>query len=680
MSKIKVYYFIVFVLLGTVFADTGSSVWALDNAEITESNGDSAVLLNGQWEFYWKELLQPNDFRNRPGTATSINVPGAWANQTINGEKLTPVGYGTYRTSFKIPKEYLGRQQALTFQYIGSAYRIWIDGHEYPGLGKVGRTQAEEIPQLSQNIIVFVPTKETIEVVIQVSNFSFREGGILSDVIYGQAQNIVPSVYKPLFLSLIQIGAVLIIGIYYLVIYQSRMRDQDYLYFGLFSIFLAFRSVLLSEFVVNMFFPTIQWEFIIRLEYLIDISALLLLAFFVKSVFPQDANQYIVRLLQVVTALSYLIILFNTPYRFTGLLPYYTLIFMLIFLYLLIDTTIKAKRQKREDVNLNMISFFMLLTGIIYDVSNYVIGFSTIFILNYVFFVFILLQAVILSNRYNRIHVNNQKLTEELLVLNNHLEEKIEERTLELREKNVQLENLQQTRTKILANIAHDIGSPLAGVRMYLQILIEGKINLNLKNTYQELINKLAYVQHLNNDLLELSKLESKKLPFHFEEVMVRSYVNEMIPSLKVNHPTDNVSLELGTIETSVDGRQVFIQADRIKLMQVMENLFSNAIKYNDSPEKLIILHCYIRRKTYNEGKNYEVVFEVEDNGNGISPIELPYFFEQFYRKVDGNIDGSGLGLAIVKEIIEQHGGEVGARKKEGEGSIFYFTLPALLK
>src|SRR5690606_35408233 len=129
---------------------------------------------------------------------------------------------------------------------------------------------------------------------------------------------------------------------------------------------------------------------------------------------------------------------------------------------------------------------------------------------------------------YHRIHVHNARLTKELLSLNSTLEQKIEERTEELRDKNIELEELQQTRTKMLANIAHDIGTPLAGVKTFLQILKEDRIQVDRLQVFEKLYEKLSYIQHLNQDLLELSMLESRQLSLDRKKIKISEFLHEI--------------------------------------------------------------------------------------------------------------------------------------------------------
>lgn len=635
---------------------------------------DKVRSLSGQWEFYWEELLEPQDFTTGNYKPSSITVPGSWKNQLAGRERLSSTGYATYRTVFDIPADQIGTQQALSLHYVGSAYRIWINGIEHDGLGTVGTSRDEEVPQLQEHVILFSPAEEQIEIVMQVSNFSFREGGITSEIRVGDATSVARAMLTSTFITLIEIGAALLFGVYHLVLYYIRRTDIALLYIGLISLFYAIRTLLIAEYVTNMFFPLFPWEAVIKTEYLIEIGMGLLLGYFLRHMFPGDSNHTLFRVF-VIIAVAALVYVAVTPTEiFTSLI--HTVFVIALLLAIILEITVKVKLRNREDANLYLAGVLILLLAITNDTLNYAWVIHTVFLFKYAFMLFMVIQAIIVSNRYHRIHVHNARLTKELLSLNSTLEQKIEERTEELRDKNIELEELQQTRTKMLANIAHDIGTPLAGVKTFLQILKEDRIQVDRLQVFEKLFEKLSYIQHLNQDLLELSMLESRQLSLDREKIKISEFLHEIARVFQADMTGQNAKVVLGQRDSHIHGEEAYIEIDRQRIMQVIQNIVSNAYKYNQSAEKLLIIHCSIRT-TDEHQTTYEAVFECEDNGEGIDPADLPHIFEQFYRRVDGYVDGSGLGLAIVKEIIEQHGGSVGARNKQEAGAVITFTLPA---
>lgn len=638
--------------------------------------GDGEIrTLNGDWEFHWRQLLEPGDWETVEAPPVAIGVPGSWRSRPADRDGPEAHGYGTYRLRFDIPRDEVGTRQALLLYYVGSAYRIWIDGIEHEGLGKVGTSRAEEVPELRQHLIRFTPGDDEVEIVMQVSNFSFREGGIVSEILHGAEDAVMRELLASNFLNMAETGAALLFGAYHLVLYHRRRSDAALLLIGLIGLFYGARTFLITEFAVHQFFPGLSWEMVIRMEYLLEAGLAILVGLFLRYMFPADIHP--VRFfVYIALAFSGLVFVAVAPTEmFTTLI--HAAITVALLMALLIEISIRVKLRKLEDANLYLAGASLMVLGIINDTLNYTLMIDTFFMFRYAFILFMLFQAIIVSNRYHRVHERNAQLMKEMVILNSTLEEKIGERTEELRAKNAELERLQQARSRMLANIAHEIGTPLAGVKTYLQVLREDRIPVDKSGLYGTLLEKISFIQRLNQDLLELSKLESRHFRLDLETIELRSFLDELLRPFRTDMPeSGRGTVTTGVIATTIDGEEAYIRADRVRIMQVVNNVVDNAFKYNHAGEKSVTVHCRIRRSS-GTAEGHEAVFEFEDNGDGIDPADLPHIFEHFYRKADGYVEGSGLGLAIVKGIIEQHGGEVGARNKKEAGAVVWFTLPA---
>ena len=401
----------------------------------------------------------------------------------------------------------------------------------------------------------------------------------------------------------------------------------------------------------------------------------LLIVLFLRHMFPADIHpvRFLICLAFTVTAMVFVAV--APTEMFTSLI--HAFIVIVLLLAQMIEISVRVKLRKLEDANLYLAGTALLPPAVINDALNYMLVIDTFFMFKYAFVLFMLIQALIVSNRYHRIHENNLQLTKDLLHLNTTLEEKIKERTEELRAKNAELEQLQQDRARMLANIARDIGTPLAGVKTHLQILKEDRIPADKPGLFGVLHDKITYIQRLNQDLLELSKLESRDFRPDLETIGLRTVLDEMLRPFREDVPEDGGKVAIGELQTTIDGREAYVRADRARIRLVADNFISNAFTYNHAGDKKVTVHCRIRRSS-GTAADHEAVFEFEDNGDDLDPADIPHLFEPFYRRSDGYVDGSGLGLAIVKGIIERHGGEVGAYNKTSEaGAVFWFTLPA---
>ena len=668
------YFFTVFVIFSFCPSVFGQANNSNSGANLMQVKDENAFSLTGEWEFYPNKLLTPVDLQNNRIQPSYIQAPSSWENELINGKPLNNTGYGTYRTQFKIQPSDISKQKALSLYYIGSAYRLWINGDEYPGLGAVGKNKEEEVPQLQRNLVFFEPKKDVIEIVIQVSNHSFRDGGIISDIVYGEQDYLIRSILIETFLRLMIVGGFFVIGLYHVLIFVMRKNELAILFVGLASLAVAIRTLFVTEFVVNLLFPLLSWEFIIKIEYLSEIGLFVAIVMLINSLYPKETHQVIVRLAYLAAAVVALLILFTQSLFTTSLLPYHMSVIILIMLYFIFYVGTMAAIRKREGAVFNLIGIFVLLVASAIDGIESIINVNMLhsfYMIEYAFIVFIMLQAIVVSNRYARLFKENVTLNEELLVLNQSLEATIEERTKELDEKNKQLVRLQQARTEMLSNIAHDIGSPLIGIQVILKIMKQSKAAVDINKFLPQIIEKIDYIQKLNNNLFELSKLESQQLSFNCEKVEVNEFFTSIYESLEIEKESENMTVSLGEKQTTLNNQEIFVQIDKLRIRQVIQNFVDNAVKFNSASHKKITLHCYINDEN-------EVVFEVEDNGIGVPSEEIRFIFDRFYKKSEGNPLGSGLGLAIVKAIIEQHGGRVGVISQEGEGSRFYFALPVL--
>lgn len=226
----------------------------------------------------------------------------------------------------------------------------------------------------------------------------------------------------------------------------------------------------------------------------------------------------------------------------------------------------------------------------------------------------------------------------------------------------------EQFRKEFLMNLAHELRTPIFSVQGYIDTLAGGAIhddNVNLKflNNASKGIDRLV---RLVDDLDEISKLESGRIPIIQESFAIQDLVKDVYEemSLKAKEKDIELLLKKGT------ERPLIAYADKPKIRQVLANLVENGLKYGNEGGEITV-GCYEM-----DGKNIYV--EVNDNGPGIAEEHLPRIFERFYRadrSRSRHIGGTGLGLAIVKHIIEAHGQTVTVRSKLGVGSSFGFTL-----
>lgn len=229
-----------------------------------------------------------------------------------------------------------------------------------------------------------------------------------------------------------------------------------------------------------------------------------------------------------------------------------------------------------------------------------------------------------------------------------------------------EIRRLETIRSDFVANVSHELKTPLTSIKGFVETLLEGAIDdkenaKSFLNIIQDHANRL---DTLVSDLLVLSNLESKEIRLEKSDWDLREHAEEVIRAFKAQSNKRQIAVN-NEIPPGVK-----IRADRNRTEQVFTNLIDNAIKFNNDGGS-------IRIYSKDAGGGIKVI--IEDSGIGIPEKDIPRIFERFYR-VDKarsrELGGTGLGLSIVKHIIELHGGNVGVESAEGHGSKFWFTLP----
>jgi two-component system phosphate regulon sensor histidine kinase PhoR len=228
-----------------------------------------------------------------------------------------------------------------------------------------------------------------------------------------------------------------------------------------------------------------------------------------------------------------------------------------------------------------------------------------------------------------------------------------------------EVERLNQVRQDFVANVSHELKTPLTSVRGYAETLLEGGLDdpEHREGFVRIIRDQAARLQSLVDDLLSLADLERPDMRLRREAFDLREAVERQVAGLKARAEQAHLTLELEP------GAPEPVLADRLRIDQVVANLLDNAIKYTERGA--------VRVRIGRAGTR--VWCEVSDTGSGIPPEDVPRIFERFYRVDKARSrekGGTGLGLSIVRHILALHGGRVSVESVVGRGSTFRFELP----
>ena len=223
------------------------------------------------------------------------------------------------------------------------------------------------------------------------------------------------------------------------------------------------------------------------------------------------------------------------------------------------------------------------------------------------------------------------------------------------------------SRRELIANVSHDLRTPLASLQGYLETLLLKKETLTeheTKEYIQTAYENSKRLQKLISELFELARLENEDAKLHFEAFSMSELAQDVSQKFKLNAEKKGIKLE-----TRIPAMPVFVSADIGLIQRALENLIDNAIKYTpEGGEVEVVLNI----------GDATVATTIRDSGQGISKQEAQHIFERFYR-VDKHRDqdGTGLGLAIVKRIMQLHNSSISVFSEPDKGTTFSFQLPS---
>lgn len=227
------------------------------------------------------------------------------------------------------------------------------------------------------------------------------------------------------------------------------------------------------------------------------------------------------------------------------------------------------------------------------------------------------------------------------------------------------IRHLDQVRRELVANISHELRTPIATLQLLADTLVGGAVDDEEARPYflEKIREQIVHLSDIVQQSLYLSSLESGHRPAQLTAVSVSELITRSVERLQPQATQKGVNLSV-SIETGLPAAN----ADFDQVERVLTNLLDNAIKWTP-PEQEISIHSRL------DGSY--VRFEVRDTGPGIPANRLHRLFERFYTGEESRSHtGTGLGLAIAKHTVEMHGGHIWAESEEGQGASFYFTLP----
>ncbi len=416
MKICKLFTFILLILLLTksVFASPHApkAVDGILDLRDYDIHEEGYLPLNGEWEFFWQEYIDPRVTDSIFGKGIRAKVPSVWNNYELFGAKLPGRGFASYKLKVlldKAPKEDL----SLKLLAINTCYSLYINGEKVSSSGHAGVDANHSRPAYDPKVVTFQGDSSTYEFVFHVANFSLYRGGFREKVLFGTAAQLREVRERNIAFELLVFGAIIIIGFQYLVIYLTRRKDIVHLYFFLICISVGFRMLVLNERYLLHLLTWLPFKIMLVFALGLILLATLFFVLYIRELFREHFPKYITRFIIPIISVQVLIIIFGNTIIGSRMVVYMQVTAMLC-LMLVIYVVTKAVIAKKQGAKIilagSIIVTMASINDILYDKSLS----PVMNILPAGLFLFLFSQSILLSRRNSSFQRNIEKLSGEI--------------------------------------------------------------------------------------------------------------------------------------------------------------------------------------------------------------------------------------------------------------------------
>ncbi|MFA4871196.1 MAG: ATP-binding protein [Pedobacter sp.] len=620
-----------------VFANSNVEIPVAKNGviDLREQNLENKIPLKGEWLFYWNQLLDPKNIEN--GNAELVDFPYSWTDKK-NGKSLPAFGYGTYSVKVILPKSRQSLKIAMPDVY--SAYKLYVNGRLVGKNGKVSTVADNFIPYWEHKTIDVPGGADTLNLVLQVSNFTHRKAGIKKNIWIGNKDKVILDRKQTEAIDLLLTGCLIMGGLFFLGLYLMGNRDKPILLFALFSIVYSYRVAGTDNYVLHTILPDVSWDLMIRLEYLSLFLGISLFTLYTRYLYPGEVNKIIIWAIGSLCFGFSVASMIISPYYFSQLTNPFLIVMTSCLIYIPYVYIIAYKR-KRPGAIYTLLSTIALMPVFAITLLNYWSFIPTFQLLCFVLYIsFFFLQSLILSHRVS----------------------------FDLKKSRIEAEEGLRAKSEFLSTMSHEIRTPLNAVIGMSHLLLKNTPRNDQKEQLDVMLFSANNLLSIVNDILDLNKIEAGKVTFERIEMDVASIAGNIVSGMQSAANDKGIGLMLH-VDQRLNNK---LLGDPTRLSQVMTNLVHNAIKFTNQGFVQVAVNLTTQTETF-----VTLTIEVKDTGIGISKDKQKIIFERFTQadsSTSRGFGGTGLGLSICKRILELQNSSLNVISTVGKGSTFYFV------
>lgn len=623
----------------------------LDLSQLQDSN-EWIVPLNGEWAFRWDS------------TRSTVNVPGNWSAYTM-APAWFPLDTGQACYALRIVLPEGGGQWHMRLPTIHSAYVLTVNGDT---VCRSGRMAPFEQPALLPKTVTFSASERAIDLQLHISNYHFVNGGIASPILFGRGNGLHRIVDNNKSMIAIQLGGLVIMGLYQFGFFLLRRRDYGHLAFAVFCMAIAIRLLFIDDALFFQLWPDSPYVLSIRILFSTFPIAYAASNFYIRSIY---AYRYPPALTWMATgaALAYLGLVWLTPplvfARYLSLLGAVSLVSLAFYIKLLFSMW----RDDRLTVSLIVGSMVMFVCCILNDFLHQAAMVQTSYTVPAGALLFVICQALVLAVRFTKVTRKSERLNLDLDKVSLAYREAEFQRNIA-----VQRQEIVELKNRFFANITHEFRTPLTLIIGPTEKLTgSSQLPPPQRAAVATIRRNAQQLLVLVNQMLDLAKLDEHTLPVNEQPGRLDELIAQVVLSFQESATARSISLRHVYHESTVP-RLLF---DQKKLEIICYNLLSNALKYT-----AVGGDVRIQAAVRVEGDTAEVSLHVADNGPGIPQEDLPYVFDRYFQgknPVNSHGGGTGIGLHVTRELVTLTDGAISVSSALGEGTVFsikwYFAV-----
>lgn len=604
-------------------------------ADLRSHNFNERTPLNGQWQFYWSQLLAPGE--NSPTAPVLVDFPFKWQGYKLNGTKLPAFGYATYRLRVILPKNHEALRISIPDVY--SAYRFYINDSLVASNGVVTKSKKSFVPYWQYHAADVPNNTDTLRLTLQISNFVHSKGGVSKQLYIASRDVIDLQRQREEGIDLLLTGCLLMGGLFFLGLYLLGSRDRAILLFSLYSIVYSYRILGTDNYVLHSLIPNIDWYITVRIEYISLFLGIGLFGLYTRYLYRHDSYKPFMYSISTICYLFAALSLFAPPFYFSQLINPF-LVVMLFCLAYIPYVYIKAYRKQRPGSLFSMLSAVALMSVFAISLFHYWGFIPQLQLLSFFgYTAFFFLQSLVLSHRVS----------------------------FQLKRARTQAEQGLRAKGEFLSTMSHEIRTPLNSVIGISHLLLKNDPRPDQEEQLNVMLFSANNLLSIVNDILDYNKIEAGKISFENIEMDVAMIAKNITLGLQTSAEDKGIGLRL-SIDKLLENK---LMGDPTRFTQVITNLVHNAIKFTQAG--YVELRVFVESQT---DRSVTLNVQVKDTGIGISKEKQKMIFERFTQadsSTSRSFGGTGLGLAICKRLLELQQSSLQLISEEGKGSTFYF-------